>query len=362
MEYMVTHIPEVSIFGDGMMVSPGAQIMIYPPPALPSLVVTKLNADGIQAIEFDNDVGDAAFTVGPYLYRPGSRLLTERANGREIALSDTKIRFAFGSTVLTSKLIDGTFPDYERVIPAGNDKVLEVDCKSFAEAVDRVSTISSEKSRAVKLAVHDGALTLSANSPENGTAVEELEVDYDGGGIEIGFNSRYLLDIASQIEGDGAEFAMADASSARDLILATQFGSGRHYLVADESNAFGIEGAGDRHQIVYSGETDNYVHTNHCLDTGLGQACRVPPASTTYDRYRILDERFARGVLSGMDEAWQLLGSHDGYPKSICTNMTTPQTPHGVATCAAVAFDHRNRQLWACAGFPHHALPELFRP
>src|SRR3546814_6272463 len=91
----------------------------------------------------------------------------------EIALSDTKIRFAFGSTVLSSKLIDGTFPDYERVIPAGNDKVLEVDCKTFAEAVDRVSTISSEKSRAVKMAVIDGALTPPAHRPENGTAVEE---------------------------------------------------------------------------------------------------------------------------------------------------------------------------------------------
>ena len=131
----------------------------------------------------------------------------------ELALSDTKIRFAFGPTVLTSKLIDGTFPDYERVIPAGNDKVLEVDCKSFAEAVDRVSTISSEKSRAVKMAVNNGALTLSANSPENGTAVEELEIDYDGAGIEIGFNSRYLLDIAQQIEGEAAQFTMADAAS-----------------------------------------------------------------------------------------------------------------------------------------------------
>jgi len=131
----------------------------------------------------------------------------------EIALSDTKIRFAFGPTVLTSKLIDGTFPDYERVIPAGNDKVLEVDCKSFAEAVDRVSTISSEKSRAVKMAVNNGALTLSANSPENGTAVEELEIDYDGAGIEIGFNSRYLLDIAQQIEGEAAQFTMADPAS-----------------------------------------------------------------------------------------------------------------------------------------------------
>ncbi|WP_422369171.1 DNA polymerase III subunit beta [Pelagibius sp.] len=131
----------------------------------------------------------------------------------EIALSETKIRFAFASTVLTSKLIDGTFPDYERVIPAGNDKVLEVDCKTFADAVDRVSTISTEKSRAVKMAVDKGALTLSANSPENGTAVEELEIDYDGSGIEIGFNSRYLLDIAQQIEGDAAQFTMADPAS-----------------------------------------------------------------------------------------------------------------------------------------------------
>lgn len=156
--------------------------------------------------------------------------------------------------------------------------------------------------------------------------------------------------------------AMADASAARDRILSTEFGSGRHYLVADEDHAFGIEGAGSKHQVVYSGEADSYVHTNHCLEPTLGEACRVPSASTTYDRYRILDERFARGTLSGMDEAWRLLGSHDGYPKSVCTNMTTPETPHGVATCAAVAFDHKKRQLWACAGFSHHVAPEVFQP
>ena len=111
------------------------------------------------------------------------------------------------------KLIDGTFPDYERVIPSGNDKVVEVDCKTFAQAVDRVSTISSEKSRAVKLAVGSGVLTLTATSPENGSAEEDLAVSYDGSEIEIGFNSKYLLDIAQQIEGDGAQFIMADAAS-----------------------------------------------------------------------------------------------------------------------------------------------------
>ncbi|HYD31433.1 MAG TPA: DNA polymerase III subunit beta, partial [Azospirillaceae bacterium] len=101
----------------------------------------------------------------------------------------------------------------ERVIPQGNDKILEVDAKIFAAAVDRVATISTEKSRAVKLALQRGALTLSATSPEAGSATEELEVNYSDGPLEIGFNSRYLLDITQQIEGEGARFALADAAS-----------------------------------------------------------------------------------------------------------------------------------------------------
>ncbi|HXP30629.1 MAG TPA: DNA polymerase III subunit beta [Stellaceae bacterium] len=141
------------------------------------------------------------------------KLLEELDQDVAIALSDTKIRFGFGATMLTSKLIDGTFPDYDRVIPTGNDRILEVECKPFAEAVDRVSTISSEKSRAVKLALERGNLTLSATSPENGTATEEIEVRYTAPGIEIGFNARYLLDIMDQIEGEGARFAMSDAAS-----------------------------------------------------------------------------------------------------------------------------------------------------
>ena len=141
------------------------------------------------------------------------KLLEETEEDVAVALSETKIRFQFGVGVLTSKLIDGTFPDYDRVIPTGNDKVLEVNCKEFAEAVDRVATISTEKSRAVKLSVERGNLVLSAVSPENGSATEEIEVRYGATPIEIGFNSRYLLDIAEQIEGDGAQFAMADAAS-----------------------------------------------------------------------------------------------------------------------------------------------------
>jgi DNA polymerase-3 subunit beta len=141
------------------------------------------------------------------------KLIEETGDPIEIALSETRIRMTFDDAVLTSKLIDGTFPDYERVIPADNDKILSVDRGAFAQAVDRVSTISSEKSRAIKLAVGSGMLTLSATSAENGSATEELEVAYDETDIEIGFNSRYLLDITSQIDSEGAEFVLADASS-----------------------------------------------------------------------------------------------------------------------------------------------------
>jgi len=128
-------------------------------------------------------------------------------------ISDTKIRVTLDSVVLTSKLIDGTFPDYVRVIPQGNDKILKVDKGEFASAVDRVSTVSSERGRAVKLSLSDGRLELSVNNPDSGSASEEIGVDYPADPIEIGFNSKYLLDVASQLESETAEFRFADPGS-----------------------------------------------------------------------------------------------------------------------------------------------------
>ena len=141
------------------------------------------------------------------------KLIDEFNDQIQISLSETAICFSFDNVVLTSKLIDGTFPDYERVIPNGNDKTMEVDCKLFADAVDRVSAISSEKSRAIKLALSKNLLLLTASSPEHGSAIEELEVAYNSDALEIGFNSGYLLDISRQIEGDTARFTMADSAS-----------------------------------------------------------------------------------------------------------------------------------------------------
>jgi len=141
------------------------------------------------------------------------KLVAEHEGTVSVELSTAKIRFMIGGVVLTSKLIDGTFPDYTRVIPVANDKRLVVERADFTRSVDRVSTISSERGRAVKLSLADGKLTLSVNNPDAGNAVEELEVDYDAGSIDIGFNARYLLDIASQLEGDTALFKLADPSS-----------------------------------------------------------------------------------------------------------------------------------------------------
>lgn len=141
------------------------------------------------------------------------KLLDEVDGSVGVSLSGSKIRFDLGAAILTSKLIDGTFPDYSRVIPTGNDKILKIDPKSFMEGVDRVSTIATEKTRAVKMALDRDRITLSVTSPDNGTAAEDVPGDYAAQPFEIGFNSRYLMDILGQVEGDLVEVHLADAAA-----------------------------------------------------------------------------------------------------------------------------------------------------
>lgn len=134
------------------------------------------------------------------------KLLDDDSAEIAVSVSETKIRFATPAITLTSKVIDGTFPDYTRVIPTGNTRRLEVDAAEFAKAVDRVATVSSERSRAVKLSLDEDRLVLSVNAPDSGAAEEELAVAYSDERLEIGFNAKYLLEIASQVDRENAVF------------------------------------------------------------------------------------------------------------------------------------------------------------
>jgi DNA polymerase III subunit beta len=141
------------------------------------------------------------------------RLIEASGDSISAGISAAKARFEIGTLVLTSKLIDGTFPDYGRVIPKANDKELNVAKDDFISAVDRVSTIASERGRAVKLNIGRDKLILSVNNPEGGSATEEIPIDYSAAPLEIGFNARYLLDIAGQLESETAHFQLADPGS-----------------------------------------------------------------------------------------------------------------------------------------------------
>jgi DNA polymerase-3 subunit beta len=181
-------------------------------------VLRAVATDGHRLALVENELPDGAAGMPPVIVPRKTvaelrKLLDDVDGAVGVAVSEAKVRFDLGRAVLTSKLIDGAFPDYERVIPKGNDKVLAVDNRAFAEAVDRVQTISAEKSRSVKLSVESDRLTLAVNNPEAGQAVEELSVDYQAEPINIGFNAKYLLDVAGQIEGTEAEFRFSDSAS-----------------------------------------------------------------------------------------------------------------------------------------------------
>ncbi len=167
--------------------------------------------DGHRLARIDADLPDGAADM-PGVIVPRKtvgelrKLLDDDDMSIAVSVSETKIRFATPDITLTSKVIDGTFPDYTRVIPTGNTKRMEVDAAEFAKAVDRVATVSSERSRAVKLALSEDRLILSVNAPDAGAAEEELNVAYGDEPIEIGFNAKYLLEIASQVDRENAVF------------------------------------------------------------------------------------------------------------------------------------------------------------
>ncbi|HEX3407995.1 MAG TPA: DNA polymerase III subunit beta [Caulobacteraceae bacterium] len=146
------------------------------------------------------------------------RLMDDAGETVTMGVSAQKVRFGFDHAAMTSKVIDGSFPPYERVIPRDNKRVIMLDNALFAAAVDRVATISTEQSRAVNLSIESGRMTLTVRTMDAGQAVEELEIDYDGEPFVVGFNARYLLDVTGQIGGDTAEFRFAEQAGGATLM------------------------------------------------------------------------------------------------------------------------------------------------
>jgi isopenicillin-N N-acyltransferase like protein len=150
------------------------------------------------------------------------------------------------------------------------------------------------------------------------------------------------------------------AAEARDAIATSPIGSGHHYFVADRRQAFAIEASGTRRKQVFAGGR-TYCHTNHCLDGDVAARSKVPPTSTTHDRMRWLEADLARAPIADLADAWRRLGSEDGWPRSVCTNMATPESPHGAATCGAIAMNLDTGELWAQQGLVHNVAAERWR-
>lgn len=181
-------------------------------------VLRAVATDGHRLARIDSELPDGADGMADVIVPRKTvgelrKILEDQTEMIEVSVSETKIRFANREVVLVSKVIDGSFPDYSRVIPTGNTLKLELDAQRFSNAVDRVSTVSSERTRAVKMSLEEDRLTLSVNSPDTGSATEEMEVTYGAEPIEIGFNSRYLVEIANQIDSETAVFLFSDPGS-----------------------------------------------------------------------------------------------------------------------------------------------------
>jgi isopenicillin-N N-acyltransferase-like protein len=149
------------------------------------------------------------------------------------------------------------------------------------------------------------------------------------------------------------------AAEARDAIATSPIGSGHHYIVADKRHAYAIEASGTRRKLLDVG--GSYCHTNHALDPDIVKVSKVPGTSSTYDRQKWLEGDFQRAPVADLADAWQRLGSEDGWPRSVCTNMATPESPHGVATCGAIAMNVSTGELWIQQGLIHNVAPEKWQ-
>jgi len=153
-------------------------------------------------------------------------LLEEDTGVIKISNNKSKIKFEMKNGVLISKVIDGRFPDYSKVVPKNNDKILEIKLNKFKNSIERVTTVSSDRKEGLKMIISKDSLQLTVNSPNSGEGIENIDVKFNSEDMTISFNSRYLIDIASQIEHDSVIIDLRDGGSPaliRDLSDKTSY-------------------------------------------------------------------------------------------------------------------------------------------
>ena len=187
--------------------------------ATPDGLLRAIATDGLRLAQAQVDLPDEAkgmpqIIISRKTIHEIRKLLEEVAEEITLSLSENQVRFVVGSSVLISRLIEGKFPDYEKVIPVGNDRVIDVNVRAFAASVDRIAIMSTDKLRSVKMNVDNTSLKISAHSSQTGNALEELEVSYKGEPLDFGFNTRYILDVTQQIASGTLQFLVGDETQA----------------------------------------------------------------------------------------------------------------------------------------------------
>ncbi len=181
-------------------------------------ILTLVGTDGHRLAKFSHELNHDTKNISGVIIPKKtihelSKLLSEVDIDLEISISANKIIFYIDNVILISKLIDGSFPDYRRVIPSDNNNIIEIDRAKLLSAVDRVSTIANEKSPVIKFKLLNNILNLNTINNESSTATEDLELNYQGVDIEIGFNSRYIMDIVNNLEDKKISIFLKDNTS-----------------------------------------------------------------------------------------------------------------------------------------------------
>ncbi|MBZ0236929.1 MAG: C45 family peptidase [Deltaproteobacteria bacterium] len=180
--------------------------------------------------------------------------------------------------------------------------------------------------------------------------------------VAVGINNLYSTDATLGVVWPAMvrrALHQPTAAAARDVVLGSPVGSGHHYMIADRKDAFAIETSGVLRRLLPTGPS--YCHTNHCLDPEVAAVSSISPTSTTRERMRWLEASLGARPIADLADVWTRMGSQDGWPRSITTNMSTPENPHGTATCGAVALNLDTGEVWAQAGFVTNVAAERFQ-